>query len=244
MNRDTLFQPGPDDTDAFRFDERVTRVFGDMIVRSVPGYGQSLAGIAGFARLLMPEDSVCYDLGCSLGAATLAVSQGLGERHATIIGIDNAPAMIAQCKRDSRLSTTSQTIRFMESDILDTPLEPCHLVILNYTFQFIPPHARETLLRTIYAALIPGGALILSEKFTFDDVSVQKLMTQMHEDHKRANAYSELEIAGKRAALENVLIADSRTIHQQRLQACGFSRVTLWHAQLTFGSFIAFRDPA
>ena len=39
----------------------------------------------------------CYDLGCSLGAATLAMQQGIRESGCRIIAIDNSPAMIKRC---------------------------------------------------------------------------------------------------------------------------------------------------
>ncbi|MEM8546950.1 MAG: carboxy-S-adenosyl-L-methionine synthase CmoA, partial [Pseudomonadota bacterium] len=91
------------------------------------------------------------------------------------------------------------------------------------------------------SALRPGGALILAEKFRFEDPDTQALMTALHEDHKRANGYSELEIAGKRAALDNVLIADTRAEHVARLERAGFTGITLWQAQLNFGAFVAFR---
>ncbi|MEO0576592.1 MAG: carboxy-S-adenosyl-L-methionine synthase CmoA, partial [Pseudomonadota bacterium] len=104
------------------------------------------------------------------------------------------------------------------------------------------PAAREALLQKIYAALQPGGALVLAEKFRFEDDDTQSLLTQMHLDFKRSNDYSDMEIAGKRAALENVLIADTREIHEARLKRIGFQRITLWQATLNFGAYVAFRD--
>ena len=55
----------------------------------------------------------------------------------------------------------------------------------------------------------PGGALVLSEKFSFEDASVGELLFNMHHDFKRANGYSELEISQKRSMLENVMLTDS-----------------------------------
>ena len=47
----------------------------------------------------------------------------------------------------------------------------------------------------IYQGLNPGGALVLSEKFSFEDAKVGELLFNMHHDFKRANGYSELEIS-------------------------------------------------
>lgn len=242
MPKDTLFEQGPTGVHAFRFDERVADVFEDMINRSVPGYAATLAGISGIASAVVPDHGCCYDLGSSLGAATLAICSGLGDRPATIHAIDNAPAMIARCRADERFQSRAQNIVLHEADIQDVALEPSHLIVMNYTLQFIAPAARETLLRHIHAALLPGGALVLSEKFRFEDDATQTLLTEMHLDFKRSNDYSDMEIAGKRAALENVLIADTREAHEARLTKIGFSRITLWQATLNFGAYVAFRD--
>ena len=76
-SRDTLFSTLSSDIEAFRFDERVTRVFADMIRRSVPGYATVIAmtGVLG-AEHTQPHSRV-YDLGCSLGASALAMRKGI-----------------------------------------------------------------------------------------------------------------------------------------------------------------------
>ncbi len=60
-------------------------------------------------------------------------------------------------------------------------------------------------------------------------------------DFKRANGYSELEISGKRTALENVLITDTLEHHHQRLAQAGFVRSMTWFQFLNFVSIVAFR---
>ncbi|SUG19721.1 tRNA (uridine-5-oxyacetic acid methyl ester) 34 synthase [Salmonella enterica subsp. arizonae] len=71
------------------------------------------------------------------------------------------------------------------------------------------PAERQALLDKIYLGLNPGGALVLSEKFSFEDAKVGELLFNMHHDFKRANGYSELEISQKRSMLENVMLTDS-----------------------------------
>ena len=45
--------------------------------------------------------------------------------------------------------------------------------------------------------------LVVSEKIHFDDLKRQAKITELHLDFKRANGYSELEIAAKRQSIEN-----------------------------------------
>ncbi len=88
------------------------------------------------------------------------------------------------------------------------------MVVLNFTLQFIPPEDRAALLRKIYQGLNPGGILVLSEKYRFEDNAVNDLLIDLHHEFKRANGYSELEVSQKRTALENVMKTDS--IEHQR----------------------------
>ena len=72
--RDKIFgQPLVDVVD-FRFDEEVAAVFPDMIERSVPGYGTVVGICAVLAKRFSQEGSHLYDLGCSLGATSLAMA--------------------------------------------------------------------------------------------------------------------------------------------------------------------------
>ena len=86
---------------------------------------------------------------------------------------------------------------------------------------------------------MPGGALILSEKLRFADEAEHELLGELHLAFKRANGYSELEIAQKRSAIENVMKPDSLEQHRERLLAAGFSKVVPWFQCLNFASLIA-----
>jgi len=61
----------------FEFDKEVAEVFEDMISRSVPGYTTILDMIAILAENYIQENSKIYDLGCSLGGATFAITRQL-----------------------------------------------------------------------------------------------------------------------------------------------------------------------
>ena len=66
------------------------------------------------------------------------------------------------------------------------PLKSASLVILNFTIQFLEPGDRQAILNKVYQGLNPGGALVLSEKFSFEDAHVGELLFNMHHDFKRA----------------------------------------------------------
>jgi len=83
--------------------------------------------------------------------------------------------------------------------------------------------------------------LLLSEKITYLDANEDALMQQLHENFKRQNDYSEMEISQKREALENVLIRDTHEQHVERLQKVGFSNVSILMKYLNFVSYLAIK---
>lgn len=76
-NKDTLYTSKLANIADFTFDDKVARVCPDMINRSIPGYASIITSIGLLAREHVHVGSVCYDLGCSLGTATLAMRQNI-----------------------------------------------------------------------------------------------------------------------------------------------------------------------
>lgn len=238
-NTDRIYADSQAAIRAFRFDAAVARVFPDMIRRSVPGYTTLIPLIGVISGHFAQAHTHGYDLGCSLGAATLAMRHAMGLPGCRIIGIDNSRDMIERCQHLIALDEASTPVELRCEDLLTSRLEKASVITLNFTLQFIDPAQRETLLQRIFDALLPGGALILSEKIEFPDTASQHLQESLHLDFKRANGYSELEISQKRNALEQVLIPETLATHQQRLAAVGFEQVACWYQCFNFVSLVA-----
>lgn len=238
--RDTLYTHEPQATGSFEFNQKVAEVFPDMIARSVPGYAATLRLIGSIADRYVTEESCCYDLGCSRGAALLSVSGQIGNR-AKLVAVDNSASMMLELKRDLAAKALSG-IELREEDIRDTVVENASLTILNFTLQFIPPADRLPLLSNIARGTRTGGVLVLSEKIRFEDPVVERELVALHEAFKRENGYSDLEISRKRTALEKVLIPEKLDTHQDRLREAGFSRSQVWLQCFNFASLLAFRD--
>jgi len=230
---------------SFRFDARVADVFSDMISRSVPGYLQILEMLPTLVKqYYQPNEQkkqYYYDLGCSLGAGMLAMSKGLsGSKTEKIIGVDNSSAMLDQARKTLSNFEGCQ-FELISQDILETNIESASMVLMNFTLQFIPLAERGTLIKKIHTGLNPGGVLILSEKIKFEDDKTQKALTDIHHQYKADQGYSQLEIAQKRDAIENVLIPETLTKHTERLKEVGFSVVTPWVQNLQFISLLAIK---
>ncbi len=168
----------------FRFNASVARVFPDMLRRSIPGYAASIEAIGSLAARYVTADSNCYDLGCSLGAATLAMRQGIREPGCHIVAIDMAPAMIERCKEivaeDNRQSATPTTVDVVEGDIRTTNITNASMVVLNYTLQFLSLKDRDAVIQRICAGMNVGGLLVLSEKVVDENPAMEKLLVDLH----------------------------------------------------------------
>ena len=238
---DQIYRQYQQNTQEFQFDKAVVNVFSDMIKRSVPGYENIVEMIGVLTQAHAQENSYCYDLGCSLGASTLSIMHNLGDRNCHIIGIDNSPAMVEKCIANLNKVNTPVDYQIICDDVLKTEFKPASVIVLNFTLQFIPLEQRDELMKKIFNALLPGGILILSEKIQFNNEFKNHLFTDIHHAFKKTQGYSDLEIAQKRSALENVLIPETKKTHLNRLKNAGFEHAELWFQCLNFTSFIAIK---
>lgn len=238
MKKDKVYAEPLDHIDGFRFDAGVADVFENMINRSVPGYPLILDLIGVLTEKFAIANTNCYDLGCSLGAATLKIRQHLPQ-SCRLLGVDTSPDMVERCRANMGRDHSQAEVEIVEQAIQETKIENASIVVINFTLQFIPDDERQAILDTIAHGMVKGGILILSEKICFDDERQQNSMTELHHEFKKYQGYSDLEIAQKRASLENVLVPNTAGQHLERLNRAGFSDAQMYLRCLNFASFIA-----
>jgi len=242
-SRDNIFAAPLEKLGDFQFDHQVAQVFPDMIKRSVPGYSNIITTIGMLTQRFAQDNSNLYDLGCSLGAATIEMQRNISATGCNIIGIDNSSAMVERCALNVHTFKSDTPVSIECADIQTMSLTNASVVVLNFTLQFIAPSDRQALINKIYQGLNPGGILLVSEKLRFDNEVAQELLTDLHHDFKRANGYSELEISQKRNALENVMLTDTLDCHRARFASAGFATSELWFQCFNFSSMIAIKSP-
>jgi len=238
---DSIYANTLDDLGKFAFDDSVASVFPDMIKRSVPGYTTIIAMTGLLAGRYAPAGSKLYDLGCSLGASTLAMRQHVLHQGCEIIAVDNSPAMLERCRSIIETDSHELPVSLVCADIQNIPIENASVVVLNFTLQFIATELRDAVIKTIYDGLLPGGIMVLSEKVTFEDPHLDQLNIDLHHQFKSANGYSDLEISQKRTALENVLRPETLRQHRQRIANAGFGSCDVWFQCFNFASLIALK---
>jgi len=223
----------------FKFDRRVADAFDDMIVRSVPFYHELQRMIVELAARFVQKRSNVYDLGCATGTTLSMLSKAFSDPTVRFYGIDSSREMIRQAEsklagfNDRRLTLVRQDLNSLGR--LSRP----SVVIMAFTLQFLEPLDRRTIVASIHDSLIGNGCLILTEKVFGADHLTSRLMGDLHDDFKRRNRYSELEIAQKRQALENTLIPYRLDDIVRLLYECGFPIVEIFFKWLNFAGLIA-----
>lgn len=238
---DTIYSTQHETVSDFSFDQRVAEVFPDMIQRSVPGYQTILHTLGLLTQRYAQAGSHLYDLGCSLGAASLMMRRHNPASGCKIIAVDNSAAMLERCQYHVNSYRGDTPIELHCNNIQEVVINNASVVVLNFTLQFVSPEERQQMLTTIYQGMKPGGLLLLSEKIRSEDGVMNELLIDLHHEFKRTNGYSELEISQKRTALEHVMKTDTIQIHKERLATAGFEHAELWYQSYNFCSFVALK---
>ena len=244
MNNDRLYRSGKVIED-FTFNNKVADVFDDMLDRSVPHYQTVIKTTAAMIRQLAEPESVVYDLGCSTGSTLLELSRLLPDMKLRFIGLDNAPAMLDKARRKAEMFGKNKLIEFHQQDItspeLPAALGGANIVLCNYTMQFIRPMLRQGFVQRLANSLSAGGLLFVSEKVISQHSRLNRACIELYHDFKRDQGYSELEIAAKREALENVLIPFTPEENISLLRASGFQEAEMFFRWINFASFVALK---
>ena len=240
-NHDNLFAKPLGKIEKFSFDKAVVDVFPDMIRRSVPGYETILAHCGELAARYVQAESTCYDLGCSLGATSLAMRSRINANNAKIVSVDNSQAMLSKLSQILESIPSRIQTELVNQDVCECNIDNASMVVLNFTLQFVPKNKRRAIIEKIYNGLNPGGCLVISEKLHFEPESLNWLLSDLHHQFKRSQGYSDLEISQKRDSLENVLIPETLDTHIQRLNSCGFKSASPWFQCFNFCSLVAIK---
>jgi tRNA (cmo5U34)-methyltransferase len=224
----------------FSFGEDTAEVFEDMLDRSVPGYREIQRMIAELAADFAVDGTHVYDLGCSTGT-TLRLLDQLPQ-EVRLIGVDSSEAMLAKAEKQFAAAPLAHAHTLLERNLnAELPVENASLVVMSLTLQFVRPIYRERILRDIREGLNDGGALILIEKVLGEESLLNRCYIQHYHEFKLRNGYTEMEIARKREALENVLIPYRLKEHEEMLHHAGFRAVDVFFKWYNFAGIIALR---
>jgi tRNA (cmo5U34)-methyltransferase len=239
--RDRVFAAEGSRLSDFRFTQEVATVFDDMVGRSVPFYEEIQRMVVEVAADFAQLGTRLYDLGCST-ATTLAALDLRVKPGVEFVGVDNSAPMLERARHKLDAQGCSRQLDLICADLHERPaIENASVVCLILTLQFVRPLYRERLIRRIAEGLVHGGCLLLVEKVTSSNTTLNRLFIDYYYELKRRNGYSDVEITRKREALENVLIPYRAEENHKLLFDCGFSHVEEMFRWYNFSTSIAIR---
>ncbi len=223
----------------FSFSKQVAAVFDDMVERSVPFYGEMQRMVAELASDFAVDGTRLYDLGCSTGT-TLLLLDGAMPPGMHFVGVDNAPDMLDRCRRKFEEHSIKHEHSLVCSDLNQgLSIENASVAVLMLTLQFIRPLQRERLIKSIWEGLNENGCLIVVEKVLGEDSVFNRIFIKHYYDLKKRHGYSELEIAQKREALENVLVPYKLLENRELFLRSGFRYCDVFFKWYNFTGIVA-----
>ncbi len=225
----------------FAFGERVAAVFDDMLGRSVPFYHEIQRMIAEMASDFAADSTNIYDLGCSTGTTLLNLDAAVGQ-SVKFIGVDNSEEMLKRCREKLAQHGFKRDHELICADLNQgVAIQNASMVLMVLTLQFVRPLYRDTLVKAILQGLNENGCLILVEKVLGEDSVFNRLFIKYYYDFKKRRGYSELEIAQKREALENVLVPYKLLENREMLLRAGFRYCDVFFKWYNFCGMIALK---
>ena len=222
------------------FDESVTRVFNDMLRRSIPQYELMRATVQQIAlefASATPQPCV-VDLGCSRGQAMAPLVEHL-DATARFIGVEVAEPMLEAVRHRF---AGNPNVEILALDLRSAyPEATASVTLAVLTVQFVPLEHRQRLLTTVFEHTRPDGALVLVEKVLGATESLDQIMVCAHEGSKRSHGYSDEQIVRKRLALHGVLVPVTARRNEELLQTAGFTEVDCFWRWMNFAAWVAVR---
>lgn len=240
MHKDTVFSQPFDEVPPFKFDFDVSMAFDDMIERSIPYYHDIQTMICRFILSLNQSSLSVLDLGSATGLTAWTLSQALKNRSFRYLGVDNSDSMIDLAQSRFKQVQSSHDIQFTCCDLITFDQFPVFNVACSIlTLHFLPIDSRLAFLQKICAQLPNNGMFIIVEKTKCEHSIFQGRFDKFYHGFKKDNGYSDLEIAQKRDAIEDVLNPLTMGENITLLQDAGFSKVDCFFKWLHFTGLIA-----
>jgi tRNA (cmo5U34)-methyltransferase len=241
----TEVQTSPEDTgyaaDRWAFDAEVTRVFGDMLRRSIPQYDVMRKAAHDLACRYVREKTAVIDLGCSRGEAIGRLVEKFGA-HNRYVGVDVSEPMLAAARARFQGYIDAGIVTIRRCDLrTEYPPELASVTLCVLTLQFTPIEYRQKIVRAIYEHTLPGGALILVEKVIGSAADLDDALAECYRRHKAEAGYTPDQIDRKRLSLEGVLVPVTAKWNEDLLAAAGFARADCFWRWTNFAGWLALR---
>lgn len=221
----------------WEFDENVTKVFGDMLSRSIPNYETMRQLCFNLGKNFIKEDSTIVDMGCSNGLSVESFVKAFPLNCFYLL--DVSEPMLEECRKRFK----DYPLVFVHDNDLrkGIPMNNVDLALSILTLQFTPIEYRQNILQDVYDKLNEGGAFIIVEKVLGNSAKIDDLFVKEYYNLKQENGYTQEQIANKRKSLEGVLVPLTSSFNEHLLHQVGFKYVDCFFRCLNFAGWIAIK---
>lgn len=213
--------------------------FTGHVRRSVPLYDVGHDLVCQIGDFFLPHNASVTELGVSTGElAGRFLKHNERRTDLSYTGIDVEEGMIAKARE--HLGDDDRA-KLLCEDITTAELGRNSMIISYYTMQFIHPHARQQVFDRVYESLQWGGAFLLFEKVRAPDARFQDIASQVYQEFKLQQQFSEEEILSKQRSLKGVLEPFSTQGNIDLLKRAGFVDITSVMKWVCFEGFLAIK---
>lgn len=219
--------------------EHIAGDFDAHIEKSIPLYAQGHQLVCYYSDFFLKPDSTVYDIGCSTGTMLARLAARHAHKKALrLVGIDTVEDMVATARQSA---ADDPRIDILHANVLDVDLQPCDLVIANYTIQFLPPRVRQTVIDMIHDALNWGGGFFMFEKVRAPDGRFQDYANQVYVEFKLDKGFCADEIIGKSRSIKGVMEPFSSQGNLDLLKRAGFVDTMVVQKYVCFEGLLAIK---
>lgn len=224
-------------TTKWEFDEEVTKVFDNMLSRSIPNYGTMRELCFALGRNFIKPNSNVVDMGCSNGLSSEMFIENIPNANYFLYDV-SAPMLSACRTRYDNKPFVNISYNDLRTGL---PIGSLDLVLSILTIQFTPIEYRQNILQSVYDNLNDGGAFIYVEKVLGNSAKIDDILVKEYYGLKKDNGYTQEQIANKRKSLEGVLVPLTASFNEHLLNSVGFKYIDCFWRCLNFVGWIAIK---
>lgn len=224
--------------DKWEFDPEVTRVFDDMLGRSIPDYEGMRDWVTDVACAFVQPGTLVVDLGCSRGEALERVKSACGAGP-EYLGVEISEPMLK-----------AAIARFIDEDLVEIRqwdlrrgyperARPVSLTLSVLTLMFVPINYRLRLVAEAWEQTTYGGGFVLVEKVLGSGPKSDDVIQANYHKLKTDHGYTPDDVERKRLALEGQLVPLTADWNVHLLRSAGFSEVECFWAWGPFRAWMA-----
>jgi tRNA (cmo5U34)-methyltransferase len=182
MQTDTGYAPPK-----WTFDSEVSRVFDDMLKRSIPQYDEMRSACYRVGCSFVTPKTAIVDIGCSQGEALAPFVEKYGAAN-KFFGLEVSKPMLAAARSRFSGMIDCGIVEICEHDLRNgIPNRGASLILSVLSLQFTPIEYRQRIVDSAFVSLIDGGALIVVEKILGANAFLNDLFVDAYHERKHDN---------------------------------------------------------